>query len=306
MPLTLKPEKLSDFFSGHVRKAQRFSFEDAVPPDVPLAVVGGGHEFCSPSYAIRRDTFPFYCVEFVARGRGWLTLDGHRHRLEAGTIFSYGPGVSHHITTDPRDPLDKFFFDFTGPRAPQVLSDYGLPPGTVARVGSVAEVEDIFDNLIRDGSRGSSAANMLCAALWEYLIIKLSELVLPPGGCPSAAAATFQRCRQYINAHFRRLRSLEQIADECGIDQAYLCRLFRRFGHQAPYRYLLRLKMKFAAEQLRDPRLLVKEVAASIGFDDPFQFSHTFKNVLGASPDLFRRLDRPTMPPAPQTTQRCP
>lgn len=290
MPLTLEPEKLPDVVSGHVRKAQRFCFEDAPPPDVPLAVVGGGHEFCSSNYAIRRNTFPFYCVEFVARGRGWLTLGGQRHRLEAGTVFSYGPGVSQFITTDVHDPLDKFFLNFTGPRAPQVLQEHGLPPGTVARVRSVSEVEEIFDTLIRDGSRGTTSANTLCVALWEYLIIKLADLVLPPGSCPSGAAATFQRCRRYINNHFRRLRSLEQVAEECDIDQAYLCRLFRRFGHQPPYRYLLRLKMRYAADELRNPGKLVREVAASVGFEDPFQFSHTFKNVLGTSPDVFRRL----------------
>ena len=290
MPLILEREKLSDCFSGRVRKAQRFSFEDSPSLDAPLTVVGGGHEFCSSNYAIRRDSFPFYCVEFVARGRGWLTLGGQRHRLEAGIVFSYGPGVSQHITTDVHDPLDKFFLDFTGPRALRILEENRLLPGTVARVRSVSEIEDIFDNLIRDGSRGTSSANTLCIALWEYLVIKMADLVLPAGSCPSAATATFQRCRQYIRTHFRRLRSLEQIAEECCIDQAYLCRLFRRFDHQAPYRYLLRLKMSYAAEQLRDPNRLVKEAAASVGFEDPFQFSHTFKNILGASPDVFRRM----------------
>jgi hypothetical protein len=39
-------------------------------------------------------------------------------------------------------------------------------------------------------------------------------------------------------------------------------RLFRRFDHEGPYRYLLRLKMNFAAERLRDPKVLVKEAAA--------------------------------------------
>jgi AraC-like DNA-binding protein len=46
--------------------------------------------------------------------------------------------------------------------------------------------------------------------------------------------------------------------------------------------------MNFAAEQLRNSKLLVKEVAASVGFTDPFHFSHAFKNVFGASPEIFR------------------
>ena len=169
----------------------------------------------------------------------------------------------------------------------RVIAPGAMPPGAVWSVG---EVQDVFDNLIRDGLRDSGASNSLCAALCEYLLIKMADLVMPSGTRPSPASATFQRCRQYIATHFRRLRSLEQIAQECDIDQAYLCRLFRRFDHLAPYRYLLRLKMNCAAEQLRDPGKLVKEVALGVGFEDPFHFSHAFKNVFGVSPDAFRRL----------------
>ena len=293
MPATMEPERLSDYFSRQVRKAQRFRLDDLPLPGAALIVVGGGHEFCSPDYVVRRPEFPFHAVEFVAHGRGWLTLEGKRHALDAGTVFSYGPGVSQHITSDPRDPLDKYFVNFTGPRASQILGNCGLPPGSVARVSAVSEVQDVLNNLVRDGMRGSADAGILCATLLEYLTIKVANLLIPAGVRPSTASATFQRCRQHITTHFRRLRSLEQIAGECEIDEAYLCRLFRRFDLQAPYQFLLRLKMNFAAQQLRDPKIRVKEVAASVGFEDPFHFSHAFKNVLGASPDVFRRLPKP-------------
>ena len=295
MPATMEPEKLSHFFSVQVRKARRFQLDSYPSPQAPLAVVGGGHEFCSPDYVIRRNSFPYFSLELVARGRGKLILGDKSHCLEPGAVFSYGPGVSQYITTDSHDPLEKYFVDFTGPRAPHILADCGLPPGTVARVSSVSEVQDVFDNLIRDGVRGTGASRTLCAVLAEYLMVKLTDLVVPTGARPSPASATFHRCRQYIAAHFSRLRSLEQIAEECGIDQAYLCRLFRRFDHHAPYRYLLRLKMNSAAEQLRDPKRLVKEIALGVGFEDPFHFSHAFKNVFGVSPDAFRRFP-PTQP----------
>ena len=289
MVVTCKPEKLPDFFSRQVRKARRFSLEDVTLPEATLGVAGGGHELCSPTYSIARPGFPYYSVEFVVRGRGWLTLDGARHTLNAGSVFSYGPAVCHQIRTDAHELLEKYFIDFAGPRALQILEECGLPPGTAGYVTSVGEIQDIFDIIIRDGLRGTATSNTLCAVLFEYLMIKLADLIAPPGTRPSPASDTFQRCRQYIVANFRRLRSLEQIAAECDLDQAYLCRLFRRFDHPAPYRYLLRLKMNFAAEQLRDPKRLVKEVAASVGFQDPFHFSHAFKNVFGRSPDVFRR-----------------
>jgi len=291
MPVTAEAEKRSRFTPGQLHEARRFRLDDLPLPPAPLAVAGGGHEFCRPDYAIDRENSPYYSVEFVARGRGWLTLGDRGQRLDAGTVFTYGPGVAHRISADPADSLENYFVEFADPRAPRVLTEYGLEPGTVARVSSVCEVQDVFDNLMRDGSRaGGESSGVLCAALAEYLLIKVSSLMVRPGTCRSTACAKFERCRQYIAAHFRRLKTLAQIAQECEIDQAYLCRLFRRFDHQAPYQYLLRLKMTFAAERLRDRNVLVKEVAASVGFADPFHFSHAFKNVLGTSPEVFRRL----------------
>lgn len=80
------------------------------------------------------------------------------------------------------------------------------------------------------------------------------------------------------------------MAQECHVDAAYLCRLFRRYGHQSPYQYVLRLKMNAAAELLQKPDALVKQTAKQIGFSDPFHFSRAFKSVFGLAPDAFRRL----------------
>jgi AraC-like DNA-binding protein len=289
-----EPERRPNLQSRQVRKAQRFCLDGVASPDMPLAVVGGGHEFCAPGFGVlRRRGSSHYSVEFVARGRGSLALDDHKEfALLAGMVVACGPGVSQRVTAHPRNPIETYFVSLTGPRAPQLLAECGLAPGTAARVSSVAEVQEVFDNLIRDGLRGTGASNTLCAVLAEYLLFKLADLVMPPGAPrPSPAAATYQRCREHITAHFRRLRSLEQVARECDVDQAYLCRLFRRFDREGPYRYLLRLKMNHAAERLRrDSTVLVKEVAIAVGFPDPFHFSHAFKNIFGTAPDVFRRL----------------
>src|SRR5437764_570559 len=89
MPLTLEPERVSDSVPRRVRKSHRFCLGGATLPDVPLAVVGGGRESCPAGCSICRDGSPHYSLEFVSRGRGWLTSDGKRHRLDAGTVFSH-------------------------------------------------------------------------------------------------------------------------------------------------------------------------------------------------------------------------
>lgn len=101
---------------------------------------------------------------------------------------------------------------------------------------------------------------------------------------------TYQNCRQHIKENFVTLNSLGLIADSCNIDHAYLCRLFKRFDTQSPYQYLTHFKMAFAARRLAEPGILVKEIAYTLGFGDPFHFSRVFKKVFSISPQSLKRL----------------
>ena len=111
----------------------------------------------------------------------------------------------------------------------------------------------LFDDLIRTGLRGTPFSARMAEVLVKYLILKIAETAIPLGATDSPSFATYRRCQQYIEDEWSRLSTLEQIADECSIDPAYLCRLFRRYDHQSPYQYLRRRKMMHAAGVLLSP-----------------------------------------------------
>ena len=279
-----------DFFSAQVSSARRFYLNLQPPRGTKLAVVCGGAEHCAPDYEIRRDTFPFYSLEYVARGEGRLKLGRSTHELKPGIVFAYGPGIRQHITSNPQKPLVKYFADFAGTQSAQWLQRSGLAAGKVSQVFPPNEIEPLFDELIRSGQRGTRHAPELCRQLLGCLGIKLLEARAPVQSTDSPAFTTYQTCRQFIAEHFHRLRTLEQIGRECHVGTAYLCRLFRRYDHQSPYLFLTRLKMNVAAEQLSSPGALVKNVAADLGFLNPFHFSRVFKSVFAVAPETFRRL----------------
>jgi AraC-like DNA-binding protein len=278
------------FFSTQVSQARRFYLNLRPPPGTKFAVVCGGVEHCAPGYEILRETFPFYSLEYVARGEGWLKLGRRRHELHPGILFSYGPGVRQHITAIPQKPLVKYFVDFAGTDSVQWLKHCGFPPGHISQVYPPAEIQPLFDELIRNGQRGTRQSPELCRQLLACLGTKLLEARAPLKHTDSLAFATWQRCRQFIQDHFENLRTLEQIARECRVNTAYLCRLFHRFDQQSPYQFLTRLKMDTAAARLRQPGALVKNVAADLGFANPFHFSRVFKSVFAVAPDTFRKL----------------
>jgi AraC-like DNA-binding protein len=279
-----------EFFSRHVSAARRFYLGLNPPRERVLAVVCGGYEQSTPDYAIHRTTFPYYTIEYVARGRGTVKLGGRPYVLQSGRLFAYGPGVPQDILCDPDEPLVKYFVNFTGRKSLALLQSCHLPPGKALQIFPPNEVQGVFDELIRCGQKGTRQTAHLCVKLLECLAIQITESRAPLEGAETRAFTTYQDCRRYIQGNFIQLKTLEQIARARRADAAYLCRLFRRYDHQSPYQYLLRLKMNQAAEFLQQPGALVKQVAEHAGFGDPFHFSRAFKSVFGLSPDSFRRL----------------
>jgi len=279
-----------EFFSADVAKARRFYLDLNPAKNHPLVVVCGGLEHCTPDYAIRRRVFPYYSIEYVMRGRGGVKLKGRHYPLSPGRLFSYGPGIPHQIVGDSAEPLVKYFVDFAGSRAPALLRSCGLRLGRLTAVVPSNALQPLFDELIQAGLQVRRESSDLCAKLLECLILRIAGARMPLAGVESMAFNTYQHCRRHLEAHYLRLRTLEQLAGECHVNNAYLCRLFRRYDSQSPYQHLLRLKMNHAADRLHQPGMLVKQVAAETGFEDPFHFTRVFTSVFGLSPAAFGRL----------------
>ncbi|GAA0540886.1 AraC-like DNA-binding protein [Rhizomicrobium palustre] len=277
-----------EFFSRQVGTARRFFLDLDPSKRSALTVVSGGLEHCAPDYAIHRTAFPYFAVEYVIRGRGQLILGEESYTLKAGVVFAYTPRTPHHITTEPRAPLVKYFVDFTGTRAARLLVDCGLKGGAAAQVFPPDSVAMLFEELIESGT--STQREAYSVKLLECLALKIGAKATAPKEAESPAFAAYLRCRSLIERDFLTLKSLDQISAACGMNNAYICRLFRRFDRQSPYQYLLRLKINYAAAELQKPGLLIKDLAASVGFNDSFHFSRVFNNILGFSPAQFRKL----------------
>lgn len=286
----MPPAQTPDYFSLQIAEAKRFYLELKPSGRTALAVVSGGCEHCAADYVIRRSSFPYFSIEFVAQGKGTLHLQGRRHDLMAGTLFAYGPGIPHLIRSDPQERLVKYFVDFAGREAGALLRAHAPKPGRLIQTSGPGEVMALFDTLIREGLRNTPYTGRIAALLVRQLALKAAETALPAGSASSPAFATYCRCKQHLEQHWTSLHTLDAAAAACHVNASHLCRLFQRFGHQSPYQYLLRLKMNHAAQQLQVAGAAVKAVADSAGFSDPFHFSRVFKSVMGVSPSQFARL----------------
>lgn len=283
-----RPASLPSFMSRQVADARRFYLEPGVDRSCGPVVLCAGWELGAPEYEIRRESFPYLSLEFVAGGRGTLRMAGRTHALARGTVFAYGPGVPHAIRTDPDHRLSKYFVNFSGRGARAAMVAAGIVPGDCHAVAAVDEVQAAFEQLLFVGRRGTRAAARIAGLQGQILLLLVSEVRLPAAAQAPQAFQTFVRCRSHLETHYLALRTAEQAAAACHVAPAYFSRVFMRFTGQTPYRFLMRLKMNHAAMLLEERRLIVREAADALGLD-PFHFSRAFKRVHGVSPRAFLR-----------------
>ena len=288
------PAPALGLLSRQVSDTRYFFLNLAPRRGAALAPVMGGCEHCNPDYSISRKKFPFYVLEYVIAGRGWVELDGRRHLLGPGAVFACAPTTHVEMRSDAREPLVKYFLSFAGRRAAGRLRQCGLAPGGMRTLAAHGELTSLFEDMVREGARTGRLAQRIGAALLELLLLKIADAATlasgGEGGEPAREA--FLRCKGLIDAQAERLGTLEDIAAAAGVEASSVCRWFRRFQGTSPYQYLLRRKMNLAAEFLVENGGLVKAAAEHVGFADPYHFSRVFKAVHGVAPRHLRHYRR--------------
>ncbi|MEN6562826.1 MAG: response regulator [Christensenella sp.] len=131
--------------------------------------------------------------------------------------------------------------------------------------------------------RCDSASSLLSSAI-EFL----SSCTRVPANQDRPQKIEIQKAMLYINNYYMNKITLDEIANYVGLNREYLSRLFRRETGDSLFQYINTVRMRKAAELMAaNDSIFVKEVAAAVGFDNPFFFSKRFKEHYGVSPTGF-------------------
>jgi transcriptional regulator GlxA family with amidase domain len=96
----------------------------------------------------------------------------------------------------------------------------------------------------------------------------------------------------YMTQHLNQPLQVETLAAMVNISPSHYFALFKRRTGCAPMGYFTRLRMEEARRLLETSDASVKEVAARMGYDDPFYFSRVFKSVNQLAPSNYRMRNR--------------
>jgi AraC-like DNA-binding protein len=230
-------------------------------------------------------------VIFCTSGRGLAEIDGRKFRVSTNTALIIPANKPHSYAADERDPWSIFWAHFGGTAAASYTSL--LPPGDYAprlRQADALKVSKMFREGFVQLSKGHTARTLLLVShILRHVLAVLFFQNAPASRAASPDAHDLNKSIEFMRANISRPLSLEELSSQAGLSQARYTALFRAQTGSSPVEHHTRLRMQAACHHLDTTSLQVKEVAAKVGFSDPYYFSRVFQKTLGYSPRAYRR-----------------
>lgn len=242
-------------------------------------------------YCFRRGGCPDNILIYCIRGRGWC-----RHGTQFFTInpnqYIIIPASSNNLVygTDEGEPWTIYWVHFTASKlavfnnALDIHIENG--PQTIHFNQKGLEIwEEMYDSL----EKGLDLKNLRKAnfCLYHFLATFLyAEERKPEAVIEDQVTTTIHYMRQMVHEKL----SVEEMAGRLKLSTSYFSNLFRKATGMPPFDYFTHLKIQKACQLLYTGNMKVKEIADSIGYEDPFHFSRLFKKHMKVSPLRYREL----------------
>lgn len=125
-------------------------------------------------------------------------------------------------------------------------------------------------------------------SLYENLrsiFLSLFEKIIQNDNTQNSRTDIILKVDAYMKKHYREPVNTKSIAEIFGFTPAYLSKMFRDYKSITPADYIIQLRMEKAKELLSSsPGCKIKDIAASVGYEDSLYFSKVFKKTTGMSP----------------------
>lgn len=249
---------------------------------------------------------PFHDVVKPMSDHVVMTYLGAMQRLErvSGRDHRSAMGRRGTITVIPAGSSSRW--DIHGPMdivqlymAPQLLDHIAQEcPGSTRQLIEITAGPDAFLAALLERSLGSPDNPSFLEALYRQQITSLIAVHLLKG--PDHAADYPGRASGGLAPHVLRTVlerlssddeldfSLGALAAEANLSRFHFCRAFKKSTGVSPHEWLRERRLEQAMGMLRDPRVLITDVAGQLGYATLTAFSVAFKRHTGLTPSEWR------------------
>ena len=227
-------------------------------------------------------------ISFMRKGYLRYRVSGICHELVTGSVFVGHPGSEYECTHGNNGTGEGLAFRL----APGLVDslDFSSAMWQVCSLPPSAELM-VLGELAQAAVRGRSDIG-----LDEIGLLFAARLIaIVSGRRQGALAATASDRRRaieaalWIDANCSEPIDLETAARVAGLSTFHFLRIFAKAVGVTPHQYLVRCRLRRAAQMLTESNRPISEIALEVGFTDLSNFVRTFARAAGVSPRRFRQ-----------------
>jgi AraC-like DNA-binding protein len=116
---------------------------------------------------------------------------------------------------------------------------------------------------------------------------------------PSTKREIYKRLcvvKDILHSFFHEPLDLSELSTRACLSMPQLIRQFKSVFGRTPYQYLVDIRLRHAAELLKQSSVPVREIVWHCGFNDASAFGRAFKSAYGIPPEQFRQTPSPQLP----------
>ncbi len=237
----------------------------------------------------------FFEIVYVGEGEAEDFIDNTHITLREGDFCIHNPRATHAVTVSEdsflvnlliskelfeneifaqisRDPeLDRFFNRY--------LTVPDSSPRYMAFFDNAPEITGFFDMVFTEYFHPDRS---------EALIVSLLTVLFGNVFRNFKGDTLAGKMTDYIFSHLETV-TLKQMARDFGYHEKYLSSLIKTRTGRSFKQLVIELRMRRAAQLLRDTERSIEEIAASVGYTDPSSFYEKFRRQFGKSPKAYRK-----------------
>lgn len=245
---------------------------------------------CSPRRVLR------YVLVWCASGEAFLQIDENQYVVRANEVVTITSGQVHFLQKSAQHSgwVLEFSFDFfcKDDTDIELIFHNGLfchfAQNEVIPMPDHHMIASLFARIKAEIEQKDWQYGIAVHAQIELLLVAINRSKIARGDEIWKPDALFLRFLEAVRANFRYSLPLAFFAEKLNATESKLTELAKRFTGKTAQQVIVGLTVSEAKRLLAYESLSVKEVAASLGFDDPFYFSHFFKKQAGVSPKEYR------------------
>jgi len=236
------------------------------------------------------ENFLFYCVD----GAGWYKIGDKRYEVKPNEFFILPQHVEHAYGSDEHDPWTIYWVHFGGDNVPvfnemNVVKEHFKP----FYIKNNSEIFSLFTRIYKTLEKGYSTDNLvfanMCLSHFITLFIYNAKHTVD---IPSEKADCVDSAIAYMQLHIDGSISLDELSRINNYSTSRFSNLFKHKTGYAPIDYFIQMKMQKACQQLDFSDRSIKDIAYTLGFDDPYYFSRRFRKIIGMSPNKYRSIKK--------------